>query len=53
MLEGIYLSGDPELPFRLNMYEGFPSSCHVMDILPSNSDLVSTSVCYKSKYPFG
>jgi hypothetical protein len=28
---------------------GLPSCCHVSDILPSNSDLVSTPVCYKSR----
>ena len=53
MLEGVWLSGDPEVSFMGNKHAGYPNSCCLSDdSFASNSDLVSNSVYYKSRHLF-
>ena len=49
-----WLSGDPEVSFMDNKHAGYPNSCYLSDdSFASNSNLVSTSVYYKSRHLFG
>ena len=54
MFEGVWLSEDPEVSFMGNKHAGYPNSFFLSDdSFASNSDLVSTSVYYKSRHLFG
>jgi hypothetical protein len=53
MLEGVWLSGDPEGSFMGDKHAGYPNTCYLSDYsFASYSDLVSTCACYKSRHLF-